>query len=154
MDPFNALSTAAAARKILQLKEASPDKVMSCVLIASIDLKKDLDAAREVIGGASTPSVKMASRPANSPARSAVVCGQSVPRDEGRSPPARHGSPGTRGHETHTTHALSPRLTIGKEHRSVTPTHPTMGILTPRKVTFRRQLVVPSSSSNDDLPLL
>jgi hypothetical protein len=29
-----------------------------------------------------------------------------------------------------------------------------MGILTPRKVTIRHQLVVPSSSSDDDLPLM
>jgi hypothetical protein len=29
-----------------------------------------------------------------------------------------------------------------------------MGILTPRKVTIQRQLVVPSSSSDDDLPLV
>jgi hypothetical protein len=43
---------------------------------------------------------------------------------------------------------------IGKEYRSVTPTHPTTGILTPRKVTAWRQLVVPSSSSDDDLSLV
>jgi hypothetical protein len=43
---------------------------------------------------------------------------------------------------------------IGKEHRSVTPTRPTTGILTPRKVTARRQLMVPSSSSDDDLSLV
>jgi hypothetical protein len=36
----------------------------------------------------------------------------------------------------------------------VTPTHHTTGILTPRKVTVRRQLVVPSSSRDDDLPLV
>jgi hypothetical protein len=34
------------------------------------------------------------------------------------------------------------------------PTCPTMGILTLREVTVRRQLVVPSSSSDDDLPLV
>jgi hypothetical protein len=43
---------------------------------------------------------------------------------------------------------------IGMEHRSVTPTSPTMGILTLRKVTARHQLVVPSSSSNNDLSLV
>jgi hypothetical protein len=43
---------------------------------------------------------------------------------------------------------------IRKEHRSVTPTRPTTGILTPRKVTIRRQLVVPLSSSDNDLPLV
>jgi hypothetical protein len=50
--------------------------------------------------------------------------------------------------------ALSPRPTIGKERRSVTPTRLTTGVLTPRKVTVRRQLVVHSSSSDDDLPLV
>jgi hypothetical protein len=76
------------------------------------------------------------------------------PRDEGRPPPVRQGSPCTRGCGTHSTHALSPRPTIGKEHQSVMPTCPTMGILTPRKVTVQRQLVVPLSSSDDDLPLV
>jgi hypothetical protein len=52
------------------------------------------------------------------------------------------------------THALSPRLMIRKEHRSVMPTRPTMGILPLRKVTARCQLVVPLSSSDDDLPLV
>jgi hypothetical protein len=52
------------------------------------------------------------------------------------------------------TRALSPRLMIGKKHRSVTPTCPTTGILTPRKVTIRRQLVVHLSSSDDDHPLV
>jgi hypothetical protein len=45
MDPFNALSTAAAARKNPPLKEASPTKVMSCALIISADLQKYLHAA-------------------------------------------------------------------------------------------------------------
>jgi hypothetical protein len=49
---------------------------------------------------------------------------------------------------------LFPCLTIRKEHRSVTPTHPTMGIPTLRKVTIRHQLVIPSSSSDDDLSLV
>jgi hypothetical protein len=29
-----------------------------------------------------------------------------------------------------------------------------MGVLTAKKITIRRQLVVPSSSNNDDLPLV
>jgi hypothetical protein len=62
-DPFNALSTAAAARKIPPLKEAPPAKVMSCALVALTYLEKDLDAAKEVTGGAGTPLVKMAGRP-------------------------------------------------------------------------------------------
>jgi hypothetical protein len=55
MDPFNALSIAAATRKIPPLKEASPTKVMSCVLITSTDLQKYLDAAKVLTGGASVP---------------------------------------------------------------------------------------------------
>jgi hypothetical protein len=43
---------------------------------------------------------------------------------------------------------------IRKDHQLVTPTHPTTGVLTPRKVTIRRQLVVPLSSSNDGLSLV
>jgi hypothetical protein len=82
-DPINALSTATATRKIPLLNEASPTKVMSCALITSTDLQKDLDAAKEVTGGAGAPSAKMAGRPANSPGWTAMVCGQSVTRDEG-----------------------------------------------------------------------
>jgi hypothetical protein len=52
------------------------------------------------------------------------------------------------------TRAISPRLTTRKEHRLVMPTRPTTRILTPRKVTIRRQLVVPSSSNDDDLSLV
>jgi hypothetical protein len=63
MDPFNVLSTTATARKIPPLKETSPTKVMSCALIASTDLQKDLDAAKEVTGGADAPSAKMPGRP-------------------------------------------------------------------------------------------
>jgi hypothetical protein len=154
IDLFNALSTTAAARKISPLKEASPAKVMSCALVAMTDLEKDLDAAKEVTGGAGAPSMKMAGRLANSPGRSAMVCGQSVPRDEGQSQPARQGPPCTHGHGTHPAHALSPRLTIGKEHRSVMSTCPTTGILTPRKMTAQHQLVAPLSSSDDDLTLV
>jgi hypothetical protein len=51
-------------------------------------------------------------------------------------------------------HALSPRSMIRKEHRSVTPTHPTTRILTLRKVTAQLQLMVPSSSSDDGLSLV
>jgi hypothetical protein len=98
--------------------------------------QKDLDAAKEVTGRAGASSTKMAGRPTNSPGRPAMVSGQSVPCDEGRSPPACQGSPCTRGHGTHPVHALSPRSMIGKEHQSITPTRPTMGILTPRKVTI------------------
>jgi hypothetical protein len=86
MDPFNALSTAAATRKILPLKEASLANVMLVALIALIDLQKALDVAKEVTRGADTSLVKMTSRLANSPGLPAVVCGQSAPRDEGRSP--------------------------------------------------------------------
>jgi hypothetical protein len=151
MDPFNALSTAVAARNIPPLKEAPPAKVMSYALVASTDLEKTVDATKEVTRGAGAPSTKLVGRSANSPSRTAMVCGQSVPRDEGRSPPVCQGFPYTRGHGTRPTSALSPHPMIGKEYRSVMPTCPTTGILTPKKVTARRQLVVPSSSNNDDL---
>jgi hypothetical protein len=67
MDPFNALFSTAATRKIPPLKEAPPTKVLSCALVASINLEKDIDAMKEVTGGANMPSAKMAGRPANSP---------------------------------------------------------------------------------------
>jgi hypothetical protein len=153
MDPFNALSTAIATRKIPPLREAPLTKVILCALVASTDLERALDAVK-VTGGAGVPSVKMANRPANSPGWPAMVCGHSAPRDEGLSPPVRQGSPCARGHGTRLVHALSPRPTIGKEHRLITPTRPTMGVLTPRKVTIRCQLVVPSSNNDDDLPLV
>jgi hypothetical protein len=127
MDPFNALPTAATTRKIPPLKEASPAKVMSCALVASTDLQKNLDAAKERIGGANVLSVKMVGWLTNSPGWPTMVCRQSVPRDEGRSPTARQGSPYTRGHGTRPVHALSPRLMIGMEHRLVMPTHPIEG---------------------------
>jgi hypothetical protein len=74
--------------------------------------------------------------------------------DEDQSPLACQGSPCAQGRGTHPIRAISPRPTIRKEHRSVTPTRPTTGVLTLRKVTVRHQLVVPSSSSDDDLPLV
>jgi hypothetical protein len=43
---------------------------------------------------------------------------------------------------------------IGKEHRPVTPTCPSTRVLTLRKVTVQHQLVVRSSSNEDDLPLV
>jgi hypothetical protein len=154
MDPFNALSTTVAARRIPPLKKASPTKVMSCTLVASTNLQKDLDASKEVTGGAGVPLVKMVGLPAHSIDWTGMVCGQSVPRDEGHTLPARQGTPCTRGQGMHPTHARSPHTMIGKEHRSVTPTRPTTGILTLRKGAIRHQLVVPSSSSDDDLSLV
>jgi hypothetical protein len=58
------------------------------------------------------------------------------------------------GHGSHPVHALSPRPMIGKEHRSITPTHPSTGVLTLSKVTIQHQLVVRSSSNDHDLPLV
>jgi hypothetical protein len=116
MDPFNALSTVATARKIPPLKEALPTKVMSYALVALIDLEKTLDAVKEVIGGAGAPSAKMAGWLTNSPDRPAMVCGHLAPRGEGQPSPVRQGSPHTRGSGKHPTRALSPRPTIGKEH--------------------------------------
>jgi hypothetical protein len=63
MDPFNTLSTVVAVRMIPPLREASPTKVTSCVLGASTDLEKALDAAEEATGGDDTPSATMAGRP-------------------------------------------------------------------------------------------
>jgi hypothetical protein len=154
MDPFNALSNAAATRKIPSLRDAPPAKVMSCALVASTDLERALDAVKEVTGGAGAPSTKMANLSVNSPGRPAMVCGHSAPCDEDQPSPACQGSACTRGHGTCLARALSPHPMIGKEHRSVMPTHPTTVILTPRKVTIRRQRVVPSSSSDDDLSLV
>jgi hypothetical protein len=57
--------------------------VRSRALVASIYLEKALNAVKEVTGGAGAPLVKMASRPDNSPGRPVMVCGQSVPHDEG-----------------------------------------------------------------------
>jgi hypothetical protein len=47
------------------LKESQPTKVMSCALVSSTDLEKDLEVAKEVTGGAGVPSTKMASWLAN-----------------------------------------------------------------------------------------
>jgi hypothetical protein len=154
MGPINALSIAVATRKIPPLKEAPPTKVMSCALVALTNLERAFDVVKEVTGGADAPSAKMAGRPANSLGRPTMVCGHSAPRDEGLSPPAHQGSPCARGYGTRPVRALFPHPMIGKEHRSVTPTCPTMGVLTTRKVTVRRQLVVPLSSSDNDLPLV
>jgi hypothetical protein len=93
VDPFNALSTTTTTRKIPPLREAPPAKVMSCALVASTDLERAFDAAKEVTGGANVPSAKMAGRPANSPGWSDMVCGHLASHDEGWSPPACQGSP-------------------------------------------------------------
>jgi hypothetical protein len=73
--------------------------------------EKDLDAAKEVTRGAGAPSAKTADRPW-------LVAIRLPPHVEGqgRSPPVRQGSRCTRGRGTHSAHALSPRLMIGKEH--------------------------------------
>ena len=42
---------------------------------------------------------------------------------------------------------------MGKEHRTATSTRPTMGLLTPRKVTIQRNLVIDVVDSNDDYSL-
>jgi hypothetical protein len=43
---------------------------------------------------------------------------------------------------------------IRKEHHSVTPTRPSTGVLTKKKITIRHQLVVPSSNNDDNLLLV
>jgi hypothetical protein len=137
MDPFNALSTAAAARKIPSLKEAPPTKVISCALVTSTELEKNLDATRDVTGGAGTPMVKMAGHPWFVAIRATVR---------------------RAGHHQRAKIPLVPevmeRAQLMVFPLVVTPTSPTTGILTPRKVNARRQLEVPSSSSDDDLSLV
>jgi hypothetical protein len=68
MDPFNAMSAAAAMMMIPPLREAPPANVTSCALVTSTDLEKALDAGKEVIEGAGVPSVMMGGWPAKSPA--------------------------------------------------------------------------------------
>jgi hypothetical protein len=48
---------------------------------------------------------------------------------------------------------LSPHPTIRKEHHSVTPMRPSTGVLTLKKITIHHQLVVLSSSNDNDLLL-
>jgi hypothetical protein len=79
MDPFHALSTAAATRNIPPLKEAPRAKVRSRALVASTDLEKALNAVKEVTRGAGPPSVKMAGRPANSPGQPVMVVADRSP---------------------------------------------------------------------------
>jgi hypothetical protein len=147
MDPFNTLSTAAAVRMIPPQREASPAKVASCALVASTDLEKALDAVKEVTGGSGTPSAMMAGQPA-------MVGGCMTPLEVGEPSPAHQSSPAAQGCGSRPVHALSPPPTIGKEHHSATPTRLSMGVLTPKKITIRCQLVVPSSNNDDDLPLV
>jgi hypothetical protein len=137
MDPFNALSTAAAARMIPSLREAPPAKVASCALVASIDLEKALDAAKKVIKGASVSSVMMGGRSAESPGRSAAVGGQLTLLEVGQPSPVRQSSPTAQGRGSRPVRALSPCPTIGKEHHSVTPMRPSTGVLTPKKISIR-----------------
>jgi hypothetical protein len=83
-----------------------------------------------------------------------MVGGRMTPLEVGQPSPAHQSSPCARGSGSYPVRALFPRPMIGKEHRSVMPTRPSTGVLTLRKVTVQRQLVVRSSSSNDDLPLV
>jgi hypothetical protein len=86
MDPFNALSTTVAARKISPLKEAPPAKVESCALVAPTNLEKDLDAPKVVTGGAGAPSVNMAGRPTPLASRLWFVATQPPVRRAGHHP--------------------------------------------------------------------
>jgi hypothetical protein len=139
MDPFNALSTIAVARKTPPLKVVPTAKVMSCTLVTSIDQEKTLDAAKEVTGGAALHRQRWPTdRPTLLADRPWFVANRSPVMRAIHHQCANVPSPCTRGHGTHLAHALSPHPTIRKERRSVTPTPPTTGILTPRKVTIRR----------------
>jgi hypothetical protein len=111
------------------------------------------EGLRCFIGGAGAPSVTMGGRPAKSPGRLTTVGGRLTPLDVGQLSPAWQSSPAAQDRGSHPICALSPDLMIRKEHHSVTPTCPSTGVLTLKKITIRRQLVVLSSSSDDDLPL-
>jgi hypothetical protein len=83
-----------------------------------------------------------------------MVGGHTMPLEVGQPSRALQSSPCARSRGSCPIRALSPRLMIGKEYRWVTPTHPSTGVLAPKKVTIRRQLVVQSSSSDHNLPLV
>jgi hypothetical protein len=76
------------------------------------------------------------------------------PLEVGHPSPARQSSPAAQGRGSRLVQALSPHQTIRKEHHWVMPTCPSTGVLTPKKITIRHKLVVPSSSNDDDLPLV
>jgi hypothetical protein len=90
-------------------------KVTSCALVASTNLEKALGTAKEVTGGADTPSAMMAGRPA-------IIGGHTTPLEVGQPSPARQSSPAAQGRGSRPIHALSTRSTIGKENRLVMPT--------------------------------
>jgi hypothetical protein len=93
-------------------------------------------------------------RPAKSPGRPAMVGGCTIPLEVGQPSPTRQSSPIGQGRGSHPVRVLSAHPMIGKENHSVTPTRPSTGVLTPKKITIRCQLVVLSSSNDDDLPLV
>jgi hypothetical protein len=129
------------------LIEASHAKVTSCALVASTDLEKALGAAKEVIRGAGAPSKMTGGQPT-------TIGGRLTPLEVGQPSPTCQSSPAAQGRGSCPVRALFPHPTIVKEHRSVMTTHPSTGVLTTKKITIRHQLVVPSSSSDDDLPLV
>jgi hypothetical protein len=113
-----------------------------------------LRCCEEVIGGAGTSSVMMAGWPAKSPGRPATVGGR-LTHFKVCQPSVVHQSfPAVQDRSSRPVCVLSPSTTIGKEHCSVMPTRPSMGVLTLKKITIRCQLVVPSSSSDNNLPLV
>jgi hypothetical protein len=154
MDPFNDLSTAATVRMIPLLRQAPPTKFAPCALVASTGMEKALDAAKEVIRGVGTSSVTMAGWPAKSPGRPATVGGRLTHLKVCQPSVVHQSFPTAQDHSSRHVRALSPSPTIGKEHCSVMPTRPSMGVLTLKKITIRCQLVVPSSSSDNNLPFV
>jgi hypothetical protein len=100
------------------------------------------------------PSAMMGGRPAKSRGQPTIVGGRLTPLELGQPSPTCQSSPTAHGRGLRPVRALSPHLMIGKEHRSVMPTHPFTGVLTPKKITIRCHMVVRSSSSDDDLPLV
>jgi hypothetical protein len=97
------------------------------------------------------PSVMMGGRPAKSHGQPTIVGGRLTPIELGQPSPTCQSSPTAHGRGSRPVRALSPHLMIGKEHRSVMPTHPFTGVLTPKKITIRCHMVVRSSSCEDPL---
>jgi hypothetical protein len=107
--------------------------VASCVPVASTKLEKALDAEKEDIGGADTPSAMMGSRLTKSPGQRATIGGQLTPLDVGQPSPTHQSSSVAHDRGSRPVHALSPHPTIGKEHCSVTRMRRSTGVLTPRR---------------------
>jgi hypothetical protein len=134
MESFNIVSTAAATRAIS----------------TASDLEHVLDAAKGNPKGADTPLNLMGDSTSNT----SKGCRHLAPISVPQSSPMHHDSLISHACGSHPVCALFPHPTIRKEHRSMTPTRPMMGVLTPRKVTIRCNMVINNDSGDDNLPLM